>query len=1098
MTAWIAVSSRAHLEEARRSHPGDVYVVPARTPIYGRPGDRLCLELQDADLIGSPARVVAALPVRAGVLVAASPAGLAVLREAARRGRGPRAARVRDAGEARSAVEAGAEFLVGVDGLQPVAGATLVQVEAGGAVASPTLEPTLHAGPSGTFGAELTRAARQVPAYAQLKRDADAVARALLAAGVGRGDRVVLVAGNAPEWPAIQLGCGAIGAVLVPVNPRLSTEEREYILKQSGAKLELPLARSWAEFLRQGDAVGADRVTRAGGSVRPDDIASILYTSGTTGVPKGAMLTHRGMLQNAAAVGAALRLTSADRICLPVPLHHCFGCVMGTLAALVYRATVVLTGERFDADRVLATISSERCTVLYGVPTMFVAELEHQARLRADLSSLRTGVIAGAPVDAELARRVQRELHIPALTVAYGLTEASPVVTMTTIDDPEEVRLGTVGRSIAGAAVKVVDPETGRPVAAGKSGELCTRGPMVMRGYWNMPHETRAAIDSGGWLHTGDLASRDAHGYWRIEGRSKDMIIRGGENIYPAALEAVARRHPSIADAAVVGIPSDYFGEEVFAWIRPAPGSAMTAEEVRSHFVQHVAPFEVPKAIGFLDQFPTTESGKVLKTRLREMAVAPAAPVPQPSRAQHAPAAAIAVPWLEAKSEPSTAPPAGSPRPGWNRPETPTWSGGTTQKERPVPTTTENGSGRKRGKRIKPWGIGTNVREQIEGTGEKPIMYQALGTPVRSEHPFNLYNDIRSQPDALAGTFETAHEAAEVARRLTDRRPETVIGLGSGTSQYVAQVANAAFARFAGLPGWDFDSLAFLRYPPAVDFRKAAVMAYSGSGSTVDTVAAAKRSREAGAYTVAFTSVDGSPVVQNTDSRILTAGGFDTGGSDTFHYTARVAAAIYLSLELGKLRKPGEHDYGALQAKLLETPRLMAERLEAIDARCRTIAERYHKVRGILVVGAGSNYGTAEEIALKFDEMSHIPTKPMLPGRHIHGALGLTDEEILTVLIAPPGPAYEDMVTIAKVTNMLKTPAVAIVSDSDTQIGDLVDYVVRLPLDDETLFAVLAVLPGQLLPYWCGVLLGLNPDTQRSNIPKYARVWNMLFPADTH
>ncbi|HEX2645720.1 MAG TPA: AMP-binding protein, partial [Candidatus Dormibacteraeota bacterium] len=743
-------------------------------------------------------------------------------------------------------------------------------------------------------------------------------------------------------------------------------------------------------------------------------------------------------------------------------MHHCFGCVMGTLAALIYRATLVLPGERFDAANVLATIAAERCTVLYGVPTMFVAELEHASSSRADLSTLRTGIIAGAPVDPELARRVQRELHVTALTVAYGLTEASPVVTQTTVDDPEDFRLGTVGRPIAGAAVKVVDTETGRPLPTGRRGELCTRGPMVMQGYWGMPEETRAAIDAGGWLHTGDLASRDGHGYWTIEGRSKDMVIRGGENIYPAALEAVARRHPSIADAAVVGIPSDYYGEEVFAWIRPASGARLTADEVRQHFAQHLAPFEVPKAVGFLDEFPTTESGKVLKTKLREMALAPAAAAPTPVAAT----AGVALPLLEVKAD-LLSPIKASPRPGWNRPETPTWTDHTRKKEKPVPTTTSS-NGRKRGKRIKPWGIGTNVREQIEATGEVPIMYQALGTPVRAEHPFNLYNDIRSQPDALAGTFETAHEAVEVARRLQERRPESVIGLGSGTSQYVAQVANAAFARFAGLPGWDFDSLAFLRYPPAVDFRKLAVMAYSGSGSTVDTVAAAKRSREAGAYTVAFTSVDGSPVVQNTDSRILTAGGFDTGGSDTFHYTARVAAAIYLALELGKLRRPGAHDYAALQAKLLETPKLMGERLDAIDARCRTIAERYHRVRGILVVGAGSNYGTAEEIALKFDEMSHIPAKPMLPGRHIHGALGLTDEAILTVLVAPPGPGYEDLVTVAKVTNMLKTPAVAIVSDDDTQIGDLVDYVVRVPLNDETLFSVLAVLPGQLLPYWCG------------------------------
>ena len=405
---------------------------------------------------------------------------------------------------------------------------------------------------------------------------------------------------------------------------------------------------------------------------------------------------------------------------------------------------------------------------------------------------------------------------------------------------------------------------------------------------------------------------------------------------------------------------------------------------------------------------------------------------------------------------------------------------------------------RSRGKRIKTWGIGGDVRGQIEGTGELPIMYRALGTEARTEHPFNLYGDIRSQPDALKGTFEHRTEIEPIAREIAARDPLGIIGLGSGTSQFVAQVANAAFARFAGLPGWDVDSQAFLRYPPAVDLARMLAIAYSGSGSTVDTVAAARECRARGAWTLAVTSIEGSPVVEASDARILTAGGFDTGGSDTFHYTTRIAAAIDLALALGRLRSPSAQPWDELQAALLETPAAMARIFDAVDARCRTIARAFQDVRGILIVGAGPNLGTAEEIGLKFEEMAHIPTRAMNPGRHIHGALGLTDERILTILVAPPGPAYADMLAIARVTQLLKSPAVAIVAESDTEIADIVDYVVRIPSEDETIFSVLAVLPGQLLPYWCGVGLGFNPDTQRSNVPKHARVWNMLFPPGSH
>jgi len=405
-----------------------------------------------------------------------------------------------------------------------------------------------------------------------------------------------------------------------------------------------------------------------------------------------------------------------------------------------------------------------------------------------------------------------------------------------------------------------------------------------------------------------------------------------------------------------------------------------------------------------------------------------------------------------------------------------------------------------RGHRIKPWGLDGNTSAFVEATGEYPIMYRALGTEPQSAHPFNLYADISSQPDALRETFEHSDEIEAAADALAARDLSGgVLGIGSGTSQFVGQVANFAFGSFAGVPAWDVDSLAYLQDRKPYDYARMAVMAYSGSGSTVDTVAATRHAKERGAYTVGFTSVDGSPVAELVHSRILTAGGFDTGGSDTFHYTTRTAASLLLAVELGARRNPGAHDFDALRAGLLSTPKLFREMFAQVDSRCQTIARQFHDVRAVLVVGAGANYGTAEEMALKFDEMAHIPSKAMVPGRHIHGALGLTDERILTVVIAPAGGNSQDELTaIAKATQMLKSPSVAIVSDSDSEISGLVDYVVRLPEIDATSFAVLAALPAQLVPYYSGVELGFNPDTQRSNVPKHARVWNMFFPPGTH
>jgi len=1047
--------------------------------------------------------------------------------------------------------------------------------------------PTAAAPRQATIGAVLDRAARRNGAgdalvhvgagrrvsYAALRSEARRVARGLLALGVTPGERVAIWARNTAEWPLVQLGAAYAGAILVTANPTLSDEEIEFIVAQSGAVVlfagphhgqrgslldrmaqrvssdtlrtvvALPGVETgasgtvgWSTFLDGALRVPEADLDRVAARAQPDDVTTILYTSGTTGFPKGAQLTHRGMLQNAAAVGGNLRLGPGDRICLPVPFHHCFGAVMGTLAAITYGSALVLPSDGFDAGATLAAVAQERCTILYGVPTMFTALLDHASRPSTDLASLRAGIVAGSPVPLELARRIERDLHVPGLVVAYGLTEASPVVTQTAADDPEGVRLGTVGRPIVGAEVRAIDPATGRSVPAGTPGELVTRGPMVMRGYFEMPDETNAAIDRDGWLHTGDLAVHDGRGVWSIVGRLKDMIIRGGENIDPAEIEAVGRRLEGVGDIAVVGVPSGYYGEEVFAWVRPAPGDPPTEDGIRTRLGEHLARFQVPAYVRFVDTFPMTGSGKVQKGILREMAIAALAgraAFPAPAASGHPPARP-SLPLLPIKGQPAggwTDPddaghagagdhaddaPTGStpetdlprrrwesrpPRPGWSRPERAAWRW---QPRRPIPDSTmQEGTVslddvRQRGQRIKTWGIGGNVREQIESTGEEPIMYKALGTPPQTHHPFNLYGDIKSQPDALRGTFEHRDEIDRIARTIADRDFTGIIGLGSGTSQFVAQVANAAFARFAGMPGWDYDSQAFLRYPPPFDYSKMLAVAYSGSGSTVDTVAAARDCRSRGSYSLSFTSVEGSPVVQATDARVLTAGGFDTGGSDTFHYTTRIAAAIYLALEVGRLRNPGAHDFEGLKRTLLDTPRLMADMFDTVDRRCRTIAEMFLGVRSILVVGAGANFGTAEEIALKFDEMAHIPSKSMNPGRHIHGALGLTEESILTVLVAPPGTAYKDLHDIAKVTQLLKSPAVAIVSDEDQEIADIVDYVVRVPIQDEVLFTVLAVLPGQLLPYWCGVGLGLNPDTQRSNVPKHARVWNMLFPPGTH
>jgi glucosamine--fructose-6-phosphate aminotransferase (isomerizing) len=408
---------------------------------------------------------------------------------------------------------------------------------------------------------------------------------------------------------------------------------------------------------------------------------------------------------------------------------------------------------------------------------------------------------------------------------------------------------------------------------------------------------------------------------------------------------------------------------------------------------------------------------------------------------------------------------------------------------------------RKDGQRIKRWGLEGEIQRLIEGTAEHPIMYRALGTPPQTQHPFNLYGDIHSQPQALQMTFEQNLEIVpSVAQRLVEKGFTGMLGHGLGTSQFVALSAAGAFWDYAGWSADALDSLEYVNHRHPVDFSKMVFFNYSGSGSTVDSNRAADEARQLGAYQVAFTSIAGSPITQKSDLSIVTAGGFDTGGSDTFHYTTRLAVSVWLALEIGALTRPSDRDWVTLRRRLFTLPDKMASSFDWISERARLLAGRYKAVRSILVVGSGANLGTAEEIALKYDEMSHIPAKGMCPGRHIHGALGLTQNDILTIVLAPlEDRSYSALRDIAQVTMTLKSPSLAIISEEDEAVAAQVDDVFRLPETEPNLFAILAILPGQLLPYWGAVAQGnINPDTQRSNFARYAKVWNWLFPKDTH
>jgi fatty-acyl-CoA synthase len=538
---------------------------------------------------------------------------------------------------------------------------------------------------SDTIGAALNRTAAAFPArdalivrhqnvrytYAQLLGEVDCAARALLALGVRRGDRVGIWSPNVAEWMVTQYAAAKAGAILVNINPAYRLKELEYALNQSGISVlvsagafrrtnyvdmlvalmpellksarpgsigsaAVPALRHlvyldsatapggirWPEFLALGDRLPDDDLADREAQLQFDDPVNIQYTSGTTGAPKGATLSHHNILNNGFFVGRALHYTADDRICLPVPFYHCFGCVMGNLAALTHGAAVVVPAPSFESEATLRAIEAERCTSIYGVPTMFIAMLEDPAFGSVGLESLRTGVMAGAPCPVEVMRQVLGRMHVPEVTICYGMTETSPVSFQSSGDDDLELRVSTVGRIHPHVECKIVDPETGGIVPRGTPGELFTRGYSVMLGYWNNAAATAEAIDAARWMHTGDLAVMRADGTVNISGRIKDMIIRGGENVYPREVEEFLYSHPAVSDVQVIGVPDDKYGEEVCAWIRLRDGHQATADELRDYCRGQIATYKIPRYIRFASEFPTTVTGKIQKFRMREISIA--------------------------------------------------------------------------------------------------------------------------------------------------------------------------------------------------------------------------------------------------------------------------------------------------------------------------------------------------------------------------------------------------------------------------------------------------------------------------------------------
>jgi fatty-acyl-CoA synthase len=503
--------------------------------------------------------------------------------------------------------------------------------------------------------------------WSELDRRVDVVASALVARGVAPGENVGIWSMNAPEWVVTQFAVGRIGAVLVNINPSYRLFELEDALKLADvATLIVGSPFKGSDFVQMVETLCPEAASSAGrdwsaarlpclrrlvaigprpgpgwvawsdleaAPVAPGDLAArarlfepgavynIQFTSGTTGLPKGAMLTHRNVLVNAYYFGRRLRYTALDRVCVPVPFYHCFGCVLGTLVCAVTGAALVIPAPSFDPGATLAAVASERCTSIYGVPTMFVAELDHPDRARFDLSSLRTGIMSGAPCPLPLMEAVVSTLGASEITIGYGQTEASPIITVTAVADPLEVRVGSVGSPLPGLEVRLVDPVTRQDVAPGATGELCVRGHCVMAGYYRNPTATRQAVDADGWLYTGDLARRREDGNFRIVGRSKELIIRGGENIYPPEVEEFLHHHPAVAEVAVIGLPDARYGEVVSAWVVPKPGMTVTGDELREFAKGKIAHYKIPHYVQVVAQLPRTVTGKVRKHVLREQGV---------------------------------------------------------------------------------------------------------------------------------------------------------------------------------------------------------------------------------------------------------------------------------------------------------------------------------------------------------------------------------------------------------------------------------------------------------------------------------------------
>ena len=505
--------------------------------------------------------------------------------------------------------------------------------------------------------------------YRELQKELDRAAKGFIALGLKKGDRLAIWATNLAEWIIIQFATAKAGIIMVNINPAYRTHELEYALRQSEAQAlllmdrfkssdyvqmlyevcpeaktaqpgkihseKLPFLRtavmirgekqpgmwSWDDVLKMGDEVPDEILQEREESLDFDDPINIQYTSGTTGFPKGVVLTHHNILNNGYFIGERMKFTDKDRLCIPVPFYHCFGMVLSNLACMTHGAAMVLPAENFDPVSVMSAIEKERCTAVHGVPTMFIAELEHPDFSKYDFRSLRTGIMAGSPCPIEFMKKVSTLMNMREVVITYGQTEASPGITMSSTDDSLEQRVSTIGRPMPHTEMKIVDPKTGKIVSRGETGEICARGYMIMRCYYNDPVATDQCVDKDGWLHTGDLGTLDEEDYCKITGRLKDMVIRGGENIYPREIEEFLYTHPAISDVQVIGVPDKKYGEEIMAWIKLKKGASASAVEIKAFCKGRIAHFKVPRYIKFVNDFPMTVSGKIQKFKMREESI---------------------------------------------------------------------------------------------------------------------------------------------------------------------------------------------------------------------------------------------------------------------------------------------------------------------------------------------------------------------------------------------------------------------------------------------------------------------------------------------